>query len=884
MTIRIYPSLLPGEPIETHEYTGTLAGFFSSKGIDYAAHETQPVAVSVNGDPLPVEQWGDAHLSARDDVEIHLIPNGGIFKGLGNILGKIFNAVFGWLMPGGGGARDYNSPGQGRQLETSQAKANQAKLGDAVPELAGRFRRFPDYLTPPRRYFSNPREQWLEFHACVGPGHYQIHAADVKVGETPFSALGVDGHYQIFAPGANLSGVATHEHWHTVDEVGGTSSGTAGLELSTELANRENTQPTSYDFGGDEISRLAGEFPTGWGSGTIVNVEYPRQYSVATVHVPDGGFGYSISEITGYFGHALPLSTVSIGAIGSTITYTVRSSVDQGGGVYAIRLEDEGGSPVVLTPGTQTMIFGAEISRTVLTYGEQNLTVSPGGFQVGSVSGSRVVFSGGTVYGEWTSEFVATPGNETTSTLEFDFFFPGGLAYISDEGALQNRTVGVEFQHRNLAGGPRVTVQRTYTQRTLDQIGFTERISIAAARAACRARRVGASSTSTQVQDTIHWYGLKCRLPTRTNYPNWTTMSIRLRSGGRIAAQSENQINVVATRILPTLQPDGTWSAPQPTRDISAFVRHIALSIGYTDENLDMDELLRLHNLWTSRGETCDYVFDLTTVKEALNTVLRAGMAELTIADGQIRPVRDGVRTTFEQSYSLQNMTGPLRRNFRAKRHDDADGVEVEYTDSETWTQKTVICALPGSQRLKLEKLKPDGVTDRTRAWRIGMRRAREIAYQRWEYAFGTGMDAFNSEYGSYVALFDDIPGYAQSMLLEHIEDAPGGALLHVSEPLRWEEGQSHIVGYRRPDGTLAGPWTATPGSDEYTLIADIPKPWPTVTLKQELPHVYFGTAERWTFPALIKQVTPNGTESASVTAVNHDNRIYADDDNAPSE
>src|SRR5690606_32863399 len=323
--------------------------------------------------------------------------------------------------------------------------------------------------------------------------------------------------------------------------------------------------------------------------------------------------------------------------------------------------------------------------------------------------------------------------------------------------------------------------------------------------------------------------------------------------GGRLAAQSENQINVVATRILPTLQSNGMWGAPTPTRDISAFLRYIAQSIGYTDGDLDMEELQRLHAIWTSRSETMDHVFDLTTVKEAMNTTLGAGMAELTIAHGLIKPVRDEPRTQFESGYSPQNMTGLLRRTFRSRRHDDPDGVEVEYTDSETWTQQTVICALPGSQRLKLEKVKLQGVTNRTRAWRIGMRRTRQQRYRNWDYSFETELDALNSEYLSYLPMLDDIPGYGQSALLEHVTPAGSNVILRITEPVRWEEGQSHVVAYRKSDGTLAGPWAATPGPDDYSIMAPIPvAERPTVSLKMELPHVYVGTVENWCFPALI--------------------------------
>ncbi|MCR4146666.1 MoaD/ThiS family protein, partial [Alcaligenes faecalis] len=276
MTIRVFLSGTCEQPCETHEWTGTLAGFFASKGLAYTLAEQPKSHVTVNGQSLPMLEWADRHLDAGDDVEMRLIQHGGVFSGLGKLLGSIFNFAFGWLMPKSG-SQNYGSPEQGQRLETTSAKANQPKLGDVVPELAGRFRRFPDYLTPPRRRFVNWREQWLEFHACIGPGQYQIHDADVKVGDTPFSALGADGSYAIYGPGADLSGTSTHEHWHTVPAVGGTSSGTAGLEMSTELANRENTQPASYSFDGSYIWRSSeSEFPPGWGAGTIVNIHFPQ--------------------------------------------------------------------------------------------------------------------------------------------------------------------------------------------------------------------------------------------------------------------------------------------------------------------------------------------------------------------------------------------------------------------------------------------------------------------------------------------------------------------------------------------------------------------------------------------------------------------------------
>ncbi|UUO12758.1 host specificity factor TipJ family phage tail protein [Alcaligenes faecalis] len=903
MTIRVFLSGTCEQPCETHEWTGTLAGFFASKGLAYTLAEQPKSHVTVNGQSLPMLEWADRHLDAGDDVEMRLIQHGGVFSGLGKLLGSIFNFAFGWLMPKSG-SQNYGSPEQGQRLETTSAKANQPKLGDVVPELAGRFRRFPDYLTPPRRRFVNWREQWLEFHACIGPGQYQIHDADVKVGDTPFSALGADGSYAIYGPGADLSGTSTHEHWHTVPAVGGTSSGTAGLEMSTELANRENTQPASYSFDGSYIWRSSeSEFPPGWGAGTIVNIHFPQQFEVTR---PDTTFpNPQRNRFTGAFKHLMPFSgfeglTMEFGGQRYDVLTGAMDLDENGDGwiefVYPKEDPEEPTSWVNFVPlGQQTIVFQrSPVPRySIQQYSADNIVVwrllpngqsdpSWRGFPQVTTGEATVTFNGGTVYGEWSSEFVATPGKETTTGIEIDFFFPNGLGYIRDNGDVTTQGLGIEIQYRNADGGPRTTISKWYENWTLDQIGITESISVPQMRPAVRVRRVGASATSTQVKDTIQWYGLKSRLRTRTSYPRWTTMAAKLRVGGRLGAQSENQINVVATRMLPVLQSDGTWSASQPTRDISAFARYITGSIGYSDLNLDADELQRLDAIWKARGETLDHVYDLTTAQDALKLAFRAGFSELTVSHGLIRPVRDDVRTQFEQSYSPLNMTKPLRESVSPRKPMDPDGVEVEYIDAETWTSMTVKCLLPGDQGFKLEKLKLDGVTDRVRAWRIGMRRRREQAYRNREYSFGTEMDAFNSEYLSYVPLFDDEPGNAQMGLLVNISPASGGALLRISEPLRWVADVPHSVGYRTPEGKFVGPFVASPGPDDFSIIANIPLPWPEVSLKQELPHVYFGLTADWIKPALITNIQARGTDATDVTAANYDVRVYADDNNNP--
>ncbi|WP_231583922.1 hypothetical protein, partial [Vibrio sp. S512-13] len=78
-----------------------------------------------------------------------------------------------------------------------------------------------------------------------------------------------------------------------------------------------------------------------------------------------------------------------------------------------------------------------------------------------------------------------------------------------------------------------------------------------------------------------------------------------------------------------------------------------------TDVHIGHYELLRLHEVWKARGDTFDAVFtDSSTLFEGLKKVLLVGYAEPTLKYGQIIPVRDEPRTTFDFQYQPDNMLG----------------------------------------------------------------------------------------------------------------------------------------------------------------------------------------------------------------------------------
>lgn len=505
-----------------------------------------------------------------------------------------------------------------------------------------------------------------------------------------------------------------------------------------------------------------------------------------------------------------------------------------------------------------------------------------GGFDPIETNDVNIVLDGSTTEGDWSGPIAALPPGEVTRRLEVDFFFPQGLIRYTDKnGNPRQVSVKVEIQYRDIAtAGDWTSVTTTYTATSPDQMGYTRKISLPTfMRPEVRVRRIGEESTSSNKQDRVQWFGLRARIeraPRR--YEGVTVMVVYIKGSNRLSAQSQTMVSVRPTRVLP-VRSGGAWAVETPTRDIVPWLAHVARSIGYTDDDLDLAELDRLDAIWRARGDKFDLeVNGQETVLEALNTALMAGFAELTIDRGLIRPVRDEPRSVYEHLYTPQSMVARLVRKFTTVRPDDYDGVDVEYTDEDTWQKETVKCRLPGDQGLKTEKITLRGVINRDRAWRIGMRQRRRYKYQRHGYTFSTELAAMNSRYKSYCAASDDIPGYGQSSLLIDFQEGNDLTLLESSEPLPWEEGASHVVGLRRPDGTLSGPWPAT-RVDETRLTVPQLDFVPDLSWDIEPPHLQFGTTTRWSYPILIESITPNDF-TADVEAVNYDVRVYADDDN----
>lgn len=887
--IRIYASKLSGEVVEQHEAAGcTLDAWLSANVSNYTRMDSPPISVHLNGELLSVEDWSRVVIAAGDTLDIYPEPKNDTFNLLFNPAMHSKIGIMQFFMPETPKQRD-NNRGKGAELDAATTRGNQVKVNGVIREVAGRRKIYPDYLLPMHRYFSAKDKQWAEMLLCIGKGKFDIPASRVQVGDTPLISLGADAEFTIYQPGADLSAESAAQWWHSATEVGSTSTGTAGLELKATYAVEPSPEASTYLFDGDTITipSGAGSFPEGWAAGMIVRIVAQQTYTVV-----DGGADRDIlrGELAWMAPFVGMVIEVAGGFSGSFVVHSYTPGVDA---PDEMTLNYLNGAPATGFPaGDVSLSLGYDGLRYRLTAassssiaveritdtGSADPELWPG-FDAFSSTAATIYLDASTQEGDWCGPFAACPSGEKATALEWDFFFTNGLIRISsNDGGQRQWEVKTEIQYRDMdAAGDWTAITKTYSDKTLDQIGFTESVTLPyAMRPEVRARRIGATSVDPNISDEVQWYGLRANLPIKKQYEDVTVIAVRIRGGNRVGSKSEQLLSVEATRVLPVRSGNGTWDVETPTRDIVPWIAHVARSIGYTDGDLDMAELDRLGAIWAARGDYFDYIADSSrTVKQVLVDAMAAGFADLTVDRGRIRPVRDEPRTTLEQGYSPQNMTSELTRQFTARKPDDFDGVDVEYTDGITWQKETVKCRLPGDAGRRVEKIKVEGVTDRTRAWRIGMRHRMIQKYRRWGYQFSTEMDALNSRYLSYVPLQDEV--YCQSALMLSYS----GGIIESSEPLRWVEGVEHVVAVRRPNGTVSGPYQAI-RIDDYHLSINGLDFEPDTSWGIEPPHLYFGLVDRWSYPALITDIRPSGTDGASVEAVNYAPEIYQFDNATP--
>ncbi len=923
MTIRIYPSRLPGEPLETHEHGAvTLHEWFTQNVNGYTHNRDHPVAIEVNGVSVPHTEWPFCHIKPDADVKIYPVPYGTGIEILAwvAVAVAVASVAFSIFMMNNVDSGGYANTGNGDSLELNPAKANTAKLGDPIREIFGRYKVWPDYVVQPVSRFVEKKKYVTKMFLCVGVGEHTITRAGIKVGATPISSFGDDVQYTIYPPGADVSADERSENWYNAPEVGGTNAGTAGLDLGSSGPETTSVNADAITVSGTSISIVGGTssdddeaddsvIPDSWTEGTIIYVRAPNDYTVSTA----GGYSViagPLEELAPYVGMPVILDYLDKDFSLVIASYTPAVEADPEDDLseaapakITLAYGSTGGTPFNGLPdGTQRLTLGTSDFRYKITEID-GLTISvvrvidvttTGEDEEGNPTSSTTTevdpsWTGfiertmldASVTGinddyNWLGPYMACPDSEATNRFEVNFAFTSGLCSYDNKGNKGSAAVTVAIQYRVV--GDEEWTERTirYADSSEDAIGFTEEFDVATAgQIEVRVRRTTATAGGS-TRDLVYWQALRSKLSKRpTSYADVTTIALTVRTGNRIAAQSDRRINVIATRDY-----DGYTN-----RSISGALFHVLTSLGFTDDQIDTDAINELEtNYWTARGETFDFATsDSTTALEMLQTITNAGMGYFLLSDGLASVGREGIKP-WTGIITPQEMTEPMQTAFSAPSDDDYDGVDVTYINGTTWAEETVQCRTSDNPTpSKVEDYTLDGVLTADRAYQIGMRRLMKYLKQRLTHTTTTEMDALCYNMGDRIVLTDDIPGTTTiSCLIENMEYDASAITLHVSEPLDWTLDNPRCL-IRFQDGSASTLLTPTQ-IDEYTLsvpysIGLHSEDWEMDNPSIEPPRLVFCDSSRVGYDAIVSDITPNSDGTCQVTAMEYRASFYDYDD-----
>ncbi|HBR6965759.1 TPA: host specificity factor TipJ family phage tail protein, partial [Klebsiella aerogenes] len=314
MTISIYPSRLPGGPLETHQHARTTLHEWMQRNVEnYDPGMPQPISVEIDGVPVESEEWPQCELVPDTDVKIYPVPYAAGFA-IAALVVTVAAAAYSIYMMNNLDSGGYGSS-TGKSLDLNPAKSNTAKLGDPIRELFGRARVYPDYVVQPVSRFNpdDPTRMTVEMLICVSRGNVAFTNGDIRIGSTPISALGDSFSWTLYPPGADVSGDRRSENWFNSTEVGGTSSG-SGLDMAQTAPDSSDITADSMTVSGASVSFTGlsdddgdDSLPESWVEGALVTIIAPTNYLISSSSGYSVLFSDTLTEINPYAGMPVTL-------------------------------------------------------------------------------------------------------------------------------------------------------------------------------------------------------------------------------------------------------------------------------------------------------------------------------------------------------------------------------------------------------------------------------------------------------------------------------------------------------------------------------------------------------------------------------------------------
>lgn len=327
------------------------------------------------------------------------------------------------------------------------------------------------------------------------------------------------------------------------------------------------------------------------------------------------------------------------------------------------------------------------------------------------------------------------------------------------------------------------------------------------------------------------------------------------------------------------------------SRSICRFVANMLYESFDTEvENIiDWTTLSSLDTTLEAREDYFDGEFvDETTLWEAIKTVFAPGYTEPAMKEGKITPVRIAAGSDYDQLYTPDTMINEGLAI--ADDHYDGvepDGIDVEYLDEDSGEMEVVECRLSGDSGLRAKRIQVIGITNRTRAWRYGMRERRMLRYKPAQYSFSTEMHGFSTEYGDAIAIASDLFGSQSGTVT-----AASGAnitLDFIPEYVSTSPETQYYAAFKDQEGNFKGLYTISQGSPNNVIVITsspgldfTPVTDASADSEGDNTLVTIGMADDFGVRAIVRNVTPRGAEEVEIVAMEYLADLYASDNDSP--
>ncbi|MGE2466998.1 kinase [Klebsiella michiganensis] len=665
---------------------------------------------------------------------------------------------------------------------------------------------------------------------------------------------------------------------------------------------QSSAAPTTYDF-----SLGSTTFTVTW-HGTTYTVSLVADYvnmsgllaaitegltGSGLVAQDNGGIVLITEEASPFAGGEISSSSLPVAVFGDAPVYTAGSESTGGSAAITANVtlayNSSTGTPFSGMPeGTQRLSLSHRGSEyQIVTTDGTTATVAR--LVDGAIDASWPGFSGRTMIDyeatglndtlSWLGPFLACPENEVVDAFEVNFSFPNGICGFDNKGKKRIRHVEWEIQYRVYGTGSGwISKQGEYALKNINGLGYTERFSLDSpglVEVRCRRRNEQGSNNA---RDNMYWQALRGRLLARpVSYSGVTTWAITVETGGKLAAQSDRRVSVVATR-----EYDGGGN-----RTISGAFRHVAGSLGFNANQIDTSAINALETAWwTPRGEYFDYEAssDSASAKDIFDKITEAGMSYFLLSDGLLSAGREGIKS-WTGIITPQDTVEEMKTSFRALSDDDYDGVDVTYINQVTWAEEIVQCRTTDNPvPRKVESYSLGIVMTADRAYRIGMRRLMKYLHQRRTYECTTELLGWCYQFGDHIILSDDIPtGKTISCLIEGVTFDDEVITLTVTELLDWSYVNPRCwIQFQggRPSTRLLTPTRV----DDFTLTIPYnddlhPEDWTMDDPDVELPRLLFCDSEKGARHGIVQEIVPSDDCTCQVTAPEYKEIFYSYDD-----